>query len=284
MRRRWLATIIVVSACSFVAVASAQTAGEADARASFERGRVLYDGGEFVQAAQAFERAYELSGRDALLYNIYLAHRDANQPEQAAQALRDYLSKVPNIENRAQLEARLAALEQGLAREREQREREEREASERAAAQGQVPPAATTVAEPVKEPERRSPKFIAALSLLSGGGAMMLASLGTGLVANAKQSELEDDCRNRVCAASESELRELRDRRDSGVRLARTTDALLFGGLAIAATGGVLWWLDARSGERRTAHARAGKARVFSPRVAAACSGYGCSMAGSLRF
>jgi tetratricopeptide (TPR) repeat protein len=279
MRRRWLAAIIVLVACSFVAVASAQSAGEADARASFERGRVLYDSGEFVQAAQAFERAYELSGRDALLYNIYLAHRDANQPAQAAQALRDYLAKVPNIENRAQLEARLAALEQGLAREREQREREERQASERAAAQSHVQAAASVESEPPPQaPSGRSPKFIAAVSLLSAGGAMMLTSVVTGLMASAKEGDLEDECPQRVCDANSRALR------DSGLRLARTTDALLFGGLAIAATGGVLWWLDARGGERQAERAHAPKARVEMPRVAAACSGQGCVMAASLRF
>ena len=236
---------------------------EAQARAAFESGRELYDHGSFVQAADAFERAHQLSGRDALLYNIYLAHRDANQPEQAATALRSYLQRVENIENRPQLESRLRALEEGLARKRE----EPSETTERPNAASEQPPATPAT------PQASRARFIAGVSLASVGGAMVLSALATGLVTRARQNELERDCTNRVCKES------LKGTRDSGERLARTTDALLFGGVAIAAAGTVLLVLDRI--RRREAKASTQRAE---PRVAAFCTSSGCSASASLRF
>lgn len=279
MQRHFGASIVLLIACLLVGDAAAQSAGagsEADARAAFERGRTLYDSGEFLQAAQAFEEAHRLSGKDALLYNLYLAHRDANQPEQAAAALRGFLTKVPNVENRAQLEARLAALEQGLAREREQRERE-------AASATAAPPAnvaAQTATSPLTpapaDSAKRSPRFIAAIALASVGGAMMLTSLATGMLARSRQNELERECdANKVCDDPS-----LRDTADSGKRLARTTDGLLFGGLAVAAAGTVLLVLDLRA-TREQASAERRAARV---QLDGTCSGRGCAALATLRF
>lgn len=236
------------------------TSDEKAAREAFERGRVYYDGGEFDQAAVAFEEAYRLSGRDALLYNLYLAYRDANQQQQAADALRKYLAKVPNVENRSQLEARLHALDQGL-----ERERREREAQPAAAPQPE--PVAATAAERVPVTRERSKKFWAGVGLASAGGAMMLASIATGVMANGKQGDLEDKCMNRVCDAS------LKSTADSGKTLAHTTDALLFGGLAIAAVGAVLVLLDVRASREQKPLAFDGD-----------CSRGGCMARATVRF
>jgi tetratricopeptide (TPR) repeat protein len=87
---------------------------EEQARAHFRLGRAHYDNGNFAQAAVEFEEAYRISQRAALLYNIYLAYRDANDTRNAAEALRKYLALEQNIENRGQLESRLAALDKSL--------------------------------------------------------------------------------------------------------------------------------------------------------------------------
>jgi tetratricopeptide (TPR) repeat protein len=244
-------TWIIVLGGLFASQVHAQAPSRKDeqaARESFERGRVYYDGGAFDQAAVAFEEAYRLSGRDALLYNLYLAHRDANQPQQAADALRGFLAKVPNIENRAQLEARLHALDQGLAREREEREQKEREERERAAAASTPAPVSAPVEAPATTPPTgRSKLFWSGIAVASAGGALMLASIVTGALANKKSSELEDGCQGRICDAS------FRSTRESGQRLARTTDALLFGGIAVAAAGGLMLFFDLRKSERKLA-------------------------------
>ncbi|HEY6881201.1 MAG TPA: hypothetical protein VI299_24415 [Polyangiales bacterium] len=261
----WTIVLAGVLTGAWSAEAQGATPEEKAAREAFERGRVYYDGGEFDQAATAFEEAYRLSGRDALLYNLYLSYRDANQQQQAAEALRNYLAKVPNIENRSQLEARLHALDQGL--ERERREREAQAAAE-ATPQPTVAPAPAPVPVPV-EPiaQGRSKKFWAGVGLGAAGGAMMLASIATGVMANGKQSDLDDKCPDRTCDAS------LKSTADQGKTLAHTTDALLFGGVAVAAAGAVLVVLDLRASREQKPLALDGE-----------CSRSGCMARATVRF
>ena len=86
-------SVLVVVVCSLLWIASSDVAKaqparppqpaqptaqqEQEARAHFQLGRTLYDGGRFEEAAREFVQAYELSHRAQLLYNIFLAWRDA---------------------------------------------------------------------------------------------------------------------------------------------------------------------------------------------------------------
>jgi len=251
--------------------ASTDKTSEKAAREAFERGRVFYDSGQFEQASAAFEEAYKLSGRDALLYNLYLAYRDASDQERAAQALRGYLAKVSNIENRAQLEARLAALEQNLARQREQQG-----AAPVAPVAAVVAPTASAPTSAAVEPSApvdapaRSPRFYAGVSLAAVGTAAMLSSIATGVLTKKREQELEDSCDGHSCDAS------LEDTAESGKRLARTTDALLFGGIALAGAGAALLVFGGL--ERPT------KQTAERPHFSAACSLDGCVAHSTLRF
>ncbi len=80
------------------------------ARAFFDAGTRLYGEGEFVEAARQYELAYERSGRPQMLYNIYLAYRDAGDQQRALDALSRYLDEASEIENRRFLEARRDSL------------------------------------------------------------------------------------------------------------------------------------------------------------------------------
>jgi tetratricopeptide (TPR) repeat protein len=211
--------------------APTQAVDETEAREAFQRGRIHYDNGEFDQAATAFEQAYSLSHRHALLYNLYLAYRDANQQEKAAEALGNYLDRVEVIENRPQLEARLKALEEGIAA---------RKAEEAAKAQAAAAPS-TTAAAPSEagasgEPENKR-WWLTPVVIGSAGAAMMVGSIATGLMANSKQKELDDKCVNGTCDPS------LKSTADSGKTLALVTDILLIGGGAVLATGAVLFFV-----------------------------------------
>lgn len=84
---------------------------DAQARAHFRLGAAAYEEGRFADAAQEFEIAYGLSGRGQLLYNVYLAYRDAQDTPNAARALRGYLAAVPDAPDHDHLQARLTALE-----------------------------------------------------------------------------------------------------------------------------------------------------------------------------
>ncbi|MCC7536955.1 MAG: tetratricopeptide repeat protein, partial [Deltaproteobacteria bacterium] len=122
--RRLLLVLCVVGvalACGISADAHAQQQGtstDEEARARFEAGRAHYDAGRFREALTEFRAAYELSPRPLLLYNIYLASLDLGEIHDAADALRRYLATDEVDPNeRTQLQARLRALDERIARE-----------------------------------------------------------------------------------------------------------------------------------------------------------------------
>jgi tetratricopeptide (TPR) repeat protein len=114
LRIRSLVFAGVIAASSlFTATALAQTDDEL-ARRHFRVGQAHYDNGDFAEAAVEFEEAYRLSQRPALLYNVYLAHRDALHVREAYSALQRYLERVPDAPDRDALEARLVNMERAL--------------------------------------------------------------------------------------------------------------------------------------------------------------------------
>jgi tetratricopeptide (TPR) repeat protein len=253
----------------------AATGTENQAREAFERGRIHYDNGDFARAAAAFEEAYKLSGREGLLYNLYLAYRDANQQEKAAEALRNYLAKVEVIENRAQLESRLKALEAGIAQRRadEAREAEEQKRNDQLRAQQEKELAAQKAAAqsaPAAAPSEDKKWWLTPVIVMAAGGALMVGSLPTGLMANSKAKKLEDECDGNVCTKPG-----LKSTADSGKTLAVVTDVLLFGGLATVAVGGVLMLLKRPKSQR---------AAEDSPRADVSCTRTGCAGSVSMRF
>lgn len=235
---------------------------EAQAREAFQRGRIHYENGEFTAAAKAFEEAYALSGRDALLYNLYLAYRDANEQEKAAESLRQYLERVEVIENRAQLEARLRALEAGIAERKRAAEQDAESQAEPASDAQPVNVTATT-----SEPAEESGRWWLVPAIVTGAGAALMAgAIGPGMASKSKQDELKKECTNNVCDPS------LKATADSGKTLSYVADALLFGGAAVAITGVVLLLV------------KKPKQRAEEAQPTVACSARGCTGAVSFRF
>lgn len=246
------------------AAAATPAAGEQDAaeveemaRQHFQLGRAQYQGGAFREAAESFEQAYALSKREVLWYNIYLAYRDAGNNKQAAAALRNYVERVPEIENRAQLEARLASLDRIVAEE-EKRERDEQqraaEQQQAATAEPTPAPVASTTNEPQQAPvAKKEGTSLVPFVLMGVGGAMVVGGIVTGAMATSKHSELEEKCGSGPCDPSLKSLAE------DGKTFALTSDILLFGGLAVAGTGAVLWFLDMNDdgGEQQPVNAAA---------------------------
>ena len=68
------------------------------ARRHFRLGQAYYQNGQFPEAAAEFEQAYQLSGRPQLLYNIYLAHRDALHTRHVAWLFDEYWLVVDRLE------------------------------------------------------------------------------------------------------------------------------------------------------------------------------------------
>jgi tetratricopeptide (TPR) repeat protein len=249
---------------------------EEKARAHFRLGRAYYDNGDFAQAAVEFESAYRISQRSALLYNIYLAYRDASDTRHAAQALRKYLELEQKVENRGQLESRLAALERSLA---EDSPATPQPMAAKPAAQpagadpnklaaggasaliSETPPASLSAAPAASAPSRshaNRPSQIFPLVLMGSGGAMVLTSVITGVMTLGKKSDLttaQDQCQKlgNCQSLTPTRVAELDAAKRSGKTLALVTDVLLFGGLAVAGTGAVLFFLNRGREEKPSA-------------------------------
>jgi tetratricopeptide (TPR) repeat protein len=115
MRR--LVEVIVVSCWFgfFAAPLHAQESrGDEQARALFEAGKAAYAEGDYQAALEHFQRSYELSHRPQLQYNLGLAYDRLRQDEAALAAFQAYLDWDPKGERAPEVQARIAALKQGI--------------------------------------------------------------------------------------------------------------------------------------------------------------------------
>ncbi len=235
------------------------------AREYFNSGRNLYDLGRFTEAAEQFQQAYDLSARAPLLYNLYLAHRDASNDREAANALRLYLEQMPELENRRSLEVRLENLERAIAEQDAEREAAAREAE-----------AAVRAEQEQREREEEERRRIARENatspvpwIIAGvGGVMVVAGVITGVVALGLASGLEEDCGDLgdgtfSCDPTDDDLM---SRQSSLSAVAPLTDVLLIGG-GIVAAAGITWGIVQLMG--------AGD-EDEPPPVSAACGPTGC--------
>jgi tetratricopeptide (TPR) repeat protein len=230
------------------------------ARGAFRLGRQYYESGQFAQAAAEFERAYGLSGRGQLLYNAYLAYRDAQDEANAARTLRGYLAHVPDAPDRAHLEARLAALEQQLA---ERAEEDARHQAERDEIQRQADEARRQAEEAGRPRYREIPGEVWPWAILGVGAAMAVGGGISGGIALSERSSLDAQCPAQLCPAGSDAA----GRMANVQTLAITSDVLLFGGGAVALTGLVLGIV---LGPRTEA------IPPSAPPVTAGCTGDGC--------
>ncbi len=222
-----------------------QSGSDEQAKAHFRVGKSLYDSGRFAEAAAEWQKAYDMSKRPELLYNIYVAHRDANDASAATAALRSYL-ELAEVEpsRRVNLEARLRALEQAAAAQPPPEPTSE-QPKELAQAQPAPDPALEAAA------DEADMAAILPYALIGVGGAMVIGGVVTGLMTQSKIDEVEDGCPDEMCPAGFG----LEGRVDDIDKLALVTDVLLFGGVAVAGVGAVLLILD--DGEQAPAAAPA---------------------------
>src|SRR5262245_6739741 len=91
------------------APASAQAKTQA-AREAAENGRRAYNLSRWDEAVAQFEKAYQLSGDPALLFNMAQAHRQAGHGNEAVRFYKTYLREQPNGPNREIAEKQLNEL------------------------------------------------------------------------------------------------------------------------------------------------------------------------------
>ncbi len=256
-----LATVMALIALSAPAVA--QTSGmsaEDEAHMRFDTGRRYYEAGRFADAAREFEESYRIAPHDELLYNLYLAYRDSGDDAHAAETLRHFLSTSMADDRRAQLEARLAVMEQRLAATHPEVASTTTTTTQTVSQE----PEATAVAAPPVEPSAGSGGGMGPTPwiVIGVGAALLVGSIVTGVLALDARSSLDAMCPTTTTCADGYE-----DTRSRGQILAGTTDALWAVGGAVALTGIVLAIVDATSSHVSD-----------TPTAAATCDPHGCTL------
>ena len=171
------------SAQAAVATESApddQAEKDREARLMFEAGRSAYDAGRFTDALKSFQRAYELSQRPALLYNLGQAADRLREDEIALDAFERFVQAVPNSEIRPAVEERIRVLRGVLA--------EKQAAAQNAVSPVQVAqaaqPAPSTAAPATKDdaPRDDDGSVLSKWWLWAGAGGVVAAVVITALV------------------------------------------------------------------------------------------------------
>lgn len=81
------------------------------ARQHFDAGTKAYDLGHYIDAVKEYEAAYNAKPDPAILYNIGQAYRLAGDYPSAIRSYKSYLRRVPDAENRPEVERRIADLQ-----------------------------------------------------------------------------------------------------------------------------------------------------------------------------
>ncbi len=202
------------------------TAGKRErAHALYERSKEAYKAGEFSEAAELLEQAYELFPIPVLLYNLARAKESAGDGPGAVSAYHRYLDSDAQIEDRVAIERRIATLEEQL-REAERAEQERRRALARAK-QAELA-AKQAERERAAQPASGSPwPWV----VLGTGAATLIAGGVFGVLARKRESAAAD-AESQVAA---------QDAFEQGERYASLANVLFAVGGAVTVAGSV--WL-----------------------------------------
>jgi tetratricopeptide (TPR) repeat protein len=116
-------------------VAHAQKDPRADAKTHYAAGKKLFDAGQYEQAIAEFKAADGLAPSGVNDYNIALSYERLGKTTEAIQYYQSYLTRMPNADNRTDIEATIEVLQQQQAA-----EEAARKAQEEADAQAHKPP------------------------------------------------------------------------------------------------------------------------------------------------
>jgi tetratricopeptide (TPR) repeat protein len=214
---------------------------EEQARIHTRLARAFYGSGRFEEAAREFERAYMHSRRPEVLYDIFLARRDAGQIGQAIEALERYLDLVPEAPQRDILTVRLSNMRRLEARRNRSREADEAQDGNEPETAAEAPPSevepeasAPAVLRPRREDleaEDESRSRLPAVVMTTGASLIVAGAITGGLALRTERQLVRMCGQEGVCPPDTSfEAKAAR-----GSRLATATDVLL--GLGIASLG-----------------------------------------------
>jgi tetratricopeptide (TPR) repeat protein len=113
MRALCLALALIMATAPFARADDA--ADVAAAQKLFDNGRHLYDLGKFAEALDQFEKAYDLYRAPEFLFNIGQCYRNLKQWEKGIFVFESYLRDKPKTDKRALVEGFIAEMKAALA-------------------------------------------------------------------------------------------------------------------------------------------------------------------------
>jgi tetratricopeptide (TPR) repeat protein len=250
------------------------------ARDHYIKGTRAYELGLYDEAIAEYMAAYKAKDDPALLFNLGQAHRLAGHAAEALRFYKTYLAKLPEAANRADVESKIRELKEIVEKQKSS------QAEPPAVSGASNPPAGTGPAPPgpvpgetgvglevgvggpaaavVNEalPEAGQPgrgKRLAGVVLAASGLALVGAGIAFGVLAKRDGDQLSRlDQQGGVFDPST----------ESAGQLDQVFEGIFIGiGAAAVATGAVLYYLGARTGQA------ARQAITVSPAVAAHCTG-----------
>ena len=192
-----------------------------EAREHFQVGRDSFNNGDYVTAVSEFERAFELSGRPQLLYNIGTSYDRLHRWQQARDSFRRYLQALPDSLDRAEVEGRLRVIEDEIQR-----------------AEAATRPHVVVVERPVivqrivrDEPARpwRTVFWVAGAATLAAG----TATLVVGLLANTRYNNLLISCGNTTQGCPRADIDDM-NVRQTVVNIGIATTSVLAAGALVS--------------------------------------------------
>jgi tetratricopeptide (TPR) repeat protein len=210
---------VVLMAGSLQAQPPTPDSHDDEARGLFLAGRAAFDGGRYEEAMGHFERAYELSRRPGLLYNIGHTAQLMGTRDRAIEAFEQYLALNPEGDRRDTVEARLSVL---------RREPDP------------APDGQTDVVEPPHVPPEQAPDPVEApsragpIALVAGGAALAIGgAVSLGLAASSANTVTN--------APQDTPWSDVEGDHDAAVRRRGIGIALASVGVALAVAGSI-WW------------------------------------------
>ncbi|HTJ45068.1 MAG TPA: tetratricopeptide repeat protein [Kofleriaceae bacterium] len=107
---------VILAAAAFATISGEPSAAaqsdstRAQARDHYIAGKKLYDAGAYQQAIGEFQTADQMSPSGVNDFNIALCYDKLGDPSNAVQFYKSYLTRVPDAQNRADVEAKIAKL------------------------------------------------------------------------------------------------------------------------------------------------------------------------------
>lgn len=209
------------------------------AREHYRKATMAFELGAFDEAIGEYEEAYRLKDDPAILYNLGQAHRLAQHSTEALHFYKMYLSKVPDASNRAEVESKIAALQQLV-----DQQRAATSMPPTAPMRPAVPETATAAAPPPKPAAPPKPGLAKKVSGIVVGVAG-LGLVGTGIAFGVLAKNAGDDLTRLAQMGSFDYAKQQDGKRD------QLLEGVFLGiGCAAVAAGTVLYLLGHREARR----------------------------------